>query len=76
MSICHFLILPCKQYSELITADLMTDYNYQRTQNLLQLLSQYSKDNIQKYNLIFYKKKTKSKKKMKKKKMKQVMRIN
>ena len=59
MSICHFLILPCKQYSELITADLMTDYNYQRTQNLIQLLTQYSKDNIQKYNLIFYKKKIK-----------------
>ena len=59
MSIANLLILPFRQYSELITADLMTQLNYEKTQNIIQQLTQYVKENIYKYNLIFYEKKMK-----------------
>ncbi len=59
MSIANLLILPFRQYSELITADLMTQLNYEKTQNIIQQLTQYIKENIYKYNLIFYEKKMK-----------------
>ena len=59
MSISNLLIIPFRQYSELITADLMTQLNYEKTQIIIQQLTQYIKENIYKYNLIFYEKKMK-----------------
>jgi len=59
MSIANLLILPFRQYSELITADLMTQLNYEKTQSIIQQLIQYTKENIFKYNLLFYEKKMK-----------------
>ena len=59
MSISNLLIIPFRQYSELITADLMTQLNYEKTQIIIQQLTQYIKENIYNYNLIFYEKKMK-----------------
>ena len=55
-------LLPYENFNELITADLMTKFNEEKYNTMLNALVQFTKKNIEKYNKIFYENKMKKKK--------------
>ena len=55
-------LLPYENFNELITADLMTKFNEEKYNTMLNALVQFTKKNIEKYNKIFYENKLKKKK--------------
>ena len=60
-------ILPYVNFNELITADLMTGFNEEKSNTMINALVQFTQKNIEKYNTIFYENKMKKKKNFKRK---------
>ena len=55
-------LLPYENFNELITADLMTKFNEEKYNTMINALVKFTKKNIEKYNKIFYENKMKKKK--------------
>ena len=55
----QILIIPFNNYTELITGDLLNNFNIKDNQILIKYISSYLKENYNKYNTIFYEKKMK-----------------
>ena len=59
MDLTQFTMLPYTNFNELISADLMTELNEGKTKVILKALVKFTKDNIEKYNRIYFEKKMK-----------------
>ena len=65
MDTTQFTMLPYVNFNELISADLMTELNSDKTKAILKALIKFTKINIEKYNRIYFEKKMKKKQMMK-----------
>ena len=76
MDTTQFTMLPYVNFNELISADLMTELNSDKTKAILKALIKFTKINIEKYNRIYFEKKMKKRQMIeeneKKKKIEQV----
>ena len=61
MDTTQFTMLPYVNFNELISADLMTELNSDKTKAILKALIKFTKINIEKYNRIYFEKKMKKK---------------
>ena len=59
MDTTQFTMLPYVNFNELISADLMTELNSDKTKAILKALIKFTKINIEKYNRIYFEKKMK-----------------
>ena len=59
MDLTQFTMLPYTNFNELISADLMTELNEGKTKVILKALVKFTKDNVEKYNRIYFDKKMK-----------------
>ena len=55
-------LLPYENFNELITADLMTKFNKEKYITMINALVKFTRNNIEKYNTLFYENKIKKKK--------------
>jgi hypothetical protein len=55
-------MLPYLNFNELITADLMTEINADKTKMILKDLVQFTQNNVEKYNRLYFEKKMRKKK--------------
>jgi len=62
MDTTQFTMLPYLNFNELITADLMTEINADKTKMILKDLVQFTENNVEKYNRIYFEKKMRKKK--------------
>ena len=62
MDTTQFTMLPYLNFNELITADLMTEINADKTKMILKDLVQFTQNNVEKYNRIYFEKKMRKKK--------------
>lgn len=63
MSSCCFCVLPYTKYMELLTPDLLTKANRQKSSQVITLLERFIKQNLSKYNSVFHEKRMKEKQK-------------
>ena len=59
MELTQFTMLPYTNFNELISADLMTELNEDKTKVILKALVKFTKNNVEKYNRICFDKKMK-----------------
>ena len=57
MDTTQFTMLPYLNFNELITADLMTEINADKTKMILKDLVQFTQNNVEKYNRLYFEKK-------------------
>ena len=62
MDTTQFTMLPYLNFNELITADLMTEINADKTKMILKDLVQFTQNNVEKYNRLYFEKKMRKKK--------------
>ena len=59
MDITQFTLLPYTNFNELLSADLMTELNENKTESILKALVNFTRTNIENYNKLYYEKKMK-----------------
>ena len=61
MDTTQFTMLPYTNFNELISADLMTELNADKTKAIIKSLVKFTRNNIEKYNRIYFEKKMRKK---------------